>query len=300
MIDFLAQIFTLSMFFAGLRMATPLILASMGGILSERAGVINIALEGMILTGAFFAVWGSYTTGNPWFGVLLAIISGMALAAIHAVVSVYFKADQVVSGTAINILATGLTVYLLQILFGVSGTSPRAVRLPQWDIGIVAFNPMVYIALISVPIIWVILYKTPWGLRIRAVGEHPQAADTVGINVNRWRFICVTLSGAFAGLAGVAISIGEGSYFVNGMSSGRGFIALAAMIFGKWNPLGALGASLLFGFTEAIALRATFQHIPSELVRTLPYVITIIVLAGFIGRARPPKAVGKPYNKGER
>ncbi|WP_353892027.1 ABC transporter permease [Proteinivorax hydrogeniformans] len=300
MLDILTQIFSLSMMFAGLRMATPLILASLGGILSERSGVINIALEGMILTGAFFAVWGSYTTGNPWFGVLLAIVAGMVLASIHALVSVYFKADQVVSGTAINILATGLTVYLLQILFGVSGTSPRAVRLPAWSLGTVSFNPMVYLALILVPIIWFVLYKTPWGLRIRAVGEHPQAADTVGINVNRWRFICVTLSGAFAGLAGVSIAIGEGSYFVNGMSSGRGFIALAAMIFGKWNPFGALGASLLFGFTEAIALRADFQYIPSQLVRTLPYIITIIVLAGFIGKARPPKAVGKPYNKGER
>ncbi|OWZ84777.1 ABC transporter permease [Natranaerobius trueperi] len=296
--EILAELFSLSVIFATLRFATPLILGALGGLISERSGVINIGLEGMMLFGAFAAVYGSGITSNPWMGLILGILAGMLLASIHALVSVKFKADQIISATGINIFATGITVFLLQVLFNTAGTSPRVPRLPAWQImDFFPFRPITYFALILVPLVWIFLYKTPWGLRIRSIGEHPQAADTLGINVNRWRFICVVISGALAGMAGTHLSIGAGSAFVRDMSAGRGFIALAAMIFGKYNPFGALGAALLFGYSEALALRVDLPFIPDELFRAFPYVVTIIVLAGFIGKATPPKAIGKPYNK---
>ncbi len=295
-----AQIFTLSILFATIRLATPLILAALGGIFSERAGVINIALEGIMLSGAFAAIYGMKLTGNPWIGVLFAILVGILIATIHGFVSVYLKANQVVSGTAINIFASGVTVFLLTVLFGVQGTSPRIGRLPNWVIGPFNFGALVYIALIMVPVVWVILYRTPWGLRIRSLGEHPQAADTMGINVNRIRFICVMISGAFAGLAGAHLSIGELGIFQREMSAGRGFIALAAMIFGKWNPIGAFFACLLFAFTNAVSMNVRIPGVPTDLLNAFPYVVTIIVLATFVGRSAAPKAIGKAYDKGER
>ncbi|SFL13205.1 ABC transporter permease [Halanaerobium salsuginis] len=296
----LKQIFSLSLILASFRFATPLILAALGGLFSERSGVVNIALEGMILIGAFAAVYGSASTGNPWIGVLYSMIAGVAFAAILAVVCVLFKANQVVVGTGINIFASGITIFLLQVLFGVKGTSPMVNRLPAFRIFGVRFNPITYIAIVLVPIVWFIFYKTPWGLRIRAIGEHPAAADTLGINVNRWRFISVLISGALAGLAGAHLSIGDGSAFVREMSAGRGFIALAALIFGKWNPLGAFGAAMLFGFAEAIAVRVDFAFIPSELINAIPYVLTLVVLAGFFGKSVAPAASGEPYYKGEK
>ncbi|SHJ56525.1 nucleoside ABC transporter membrane protein [Anaerobranca californiensis DSM 14826] len=299
--DVILQIFTLTILWSTIRQATPLILASLGGIFAERSGVINIALEGIMLTGAFASIYGMHLTGSPWIGLLFAIIVGILIACIHAVVTVIFKTNQVVSGTAINIFASGLTVFLLEIIWKVSGTSPRIGRLPTWTVGPLSFNPIVYIAFIMVPVVWFILYRTPWGLRIRAVGEHPQAADTVGINVNRIRFICVLISGAFAGLAGAHLSIGELGIFQKEMTAGRGFIALAAMIFGKWNPIGAFLASLLFAFAQAVSISGVqIPFIPRELINTIPYVITIIVLASFVGRAHAPKAIGKPYDKSER
>ncbi len=295
----IAQMFTLPLLLISFRYATPLILAALGGVFNERSGVINIALEGMMLFGAFAAVYGSGVTGNPWIGVLYSIGAGLAFALILAIVCVTFKADQIVVATGINIFASGLTIYFLQVLYGVAGTSPRAPRLPSIRILGMRYNPITLIAVALVPIVWFILFKTPWGLRIRSIGEHPSAADTLGINVNRYRFICVLISGALAGLAGAHLSIGEFSAFVREMSQGRGFIALAAMIFGKWHPVGAFGAALLFGYAEAISIRVDFAFIPSELIRAIPYVLTIIVLAGFIGKAIPPKAIGKPYFKGE-
>lgn len=299
--DVFLQIFSLTILWSTLRQATPLILASLGGIFSERAGVINIALEGIMLVGAFAGIFGMQVTGSAWMGVAFSIVVGMIIASIHAVVTVIFKTNQVVSGTAINIFASGLTVFLLNIVWQTSGSSPRIGRLPTWRLGPLAFNPIVYIALIMVPVVWFILYRTPWGLRIRAVGEHPHAADTVGINVNKIRFISVVISGAFAGLAGAHLSLGELGIFQREMIAGRGFIALAAMIFGKWNPVGAFLACLLFAFSQAIAISGVpIPFIPRELINTVPYVVTIIVLAAFVGRSYAPKAIGKAYDKSER
>jgi simple sugar transport system permease protein len=298
--DTLKQIFSLSLILASFRFATPLILAALGGIFSERSGVVNIALEGMMLIGAFAAVYGSASTGNPWIGVLYSMIAGLAFAAILALVCVTFKANQIVVATGINIFASGITIFLLQVLFGVKGTSPIVNRLPAFRVLGVRYNPITYIALILVPVAWFILFKTHWGLRIRSVGEHPAAADTLGISVNKLRFISVLISGVLAGLAGAHLSIGDGSAFVREMSAGRGFIALAAMIFGKWHPVGAFGAAMLFGFAEAIAVRVDFAFIPSELISAIPYVLTLVVLAGFFGKSTPPAASGEPYYKGEK
>ncbi len=296
-------LFSLSILLATLRISTPLILASLGGVFSERAGVVNIALEGMMLMGAFTAATVSYYTHNPWLGVLGALLSGGVLAWLHALASIKFRADQVVSGTAINILAGGLTIFLLRIFFGVEGTTPQVSSLSHWSLtDIISFNPIVYLALLAVPLSWVVLYKTTLGLRLRAVGEHPGAADTAGINVYRMRYLAVVLSGLLAGLAGAHLSIGEGSVFVRFMTGGRGFIALAAMIFGKWHPVGALGASLLFGLAEAVqinlmGIKLFGVTIPSEFISMIPYVVTMLVLAGFVGRSIPPAAVGIPYKK---
>ena len=293
--DIIRSLLSIPLLLASLRFATPLILAALGGTFNERSGVINIGLEGMMLFGAFAAVYGSFMTGNPWVGVFYSMVAGGLFALILAVVCVTLKGDQIVVATGINIFATGLTVYLLQVLYGASGRSPRVPRLPPIRVLGVRYNPMTILALILVPVAWYILFKTPWGLRIRSVGEHPSAADTLGIQVNKYRFICVLISGVLAGLAGAHLSIGDGSSFLRGMTEGRGFIALAAMIFGKWNPLGALGAAFIFGYFEAVAIRVTIPWIPSELLRAIPYVMTIIILAGAIGRATPPASIGEPY-----
>ncbi|HKL74464.1 MAG TPA: ABC transporter permease [Halanaerobiales bacterium] len=297
--DTIKEMLSLSLILASFRFATPLILAALGGIFSERSGVINIALEGMMLFGAFAAAYGSSINGNPWTGVLFAIIAGLMFGAIHALVCVVFKADQIVVGTGINIFATGLTIFLLQVLFNVKGTSPMVARLPFMRIFDVRFSVLTYVALILVPIVWYFFFKTSWGLRIRSIGEHPAAADTLGVKVNRWRFISVLMSGVLAGLAGAHLSIGDGSAFVREMSAGRGFIALAAMIFGKWHPVGAFGAAMLFGYAEAVAVRVDFPFIPSELISAIPYILTIVILAGFFGKSTPPAADGEPYTKGE-
>lgn len=300
------DLFNISILFATLRISTPLILAAIGGVFSERAGVVNIALEGMMLIGAFTAVVVSFYTKSPWLGVLGAMVSGGLLAWLHALASIKFRADQVVSGTAINILAGGLTVFLMRIIFNVEGTTPQVTKLPSWSLTeAISFNPIVYLALLAVPIAWAVLYKTTFGLRLRAVGEHPQAADTVGVNVYKMRYIAVILSGLLAGLAGAHLSIGEGSVFVRFMTGGRGFIALAAMIFGKWHPVGALWASLLFGLAEAVqinlmGIKVLGITVPPEFISMIPYVVTMLVLAGFVGRSTPPAAVGLPYEKGKR
>jgi len=289
----MGTVFDITLLMATLRSATPLILAALGGIFAERSGVINIALEGKMLTGAFAAVVVAYYTGNPWLGVLAAIMTGAIMAFIFAVVSIKYRANQVVSGVAINMLAAGLTVFMMHVFFGTAGTSPAVTRLP--NIG--PFTPLVYLAPLLVIVSFVVLYRTPWGLRIRAVGEHPKAAATVGINVINIRYACVVLSGMLAGIAGAHLSIGTLSVFVRDMTAGRGFIALAAMIFGKWHPLGALGASLLFGFSEALQMRLQGGGIPSQLIQAVPYVFTMVVLAGFVGRATAPAALGEPFRK---
>jgi len=316
--DTLLSIFSVALFAATIRAATPLILAALGGIFSERSGIVNIALEGIMLVGAFFAMVVSFyasKAGVPpalsaWLGVLAAIVAGFLVSMNHAVISIRYRADQIVSGVAVNILAVGLTGFLLQFIFNTSGNSPSVPSLGATTIPLLSSIPIlaeifinqppfVWMALIAVPVASFVLYRTPLGLRLRSVGEHPKAADTVGVNVFKLRYLGVALSGVLAGLAGAYLSIGQLNIFTEGMTSGRGFIALAAVIFGKWNPWGAFGACLLFGFADAlqISLQNAGVNIPSEFLLMLPYLLTLIALAGFIGRSNPPAAAGVPYEK---
>ncbi len=299
--------FELAVLDAALRMATPLILASLGGLFSERSGVINIALEGILLTGAFASILATWYTGDPWSGVAAGIVAGMLVSAIHAVVSIVFKANQIVSGVAINLFAMGSTQFLTWIVWGSSANSPPVSGMAHWslpaDWGPVAravntvishYPPLVYIALASVLVAHVVLWRTPFGLRLRAVGEHPEAADTLGVRVRAMRFAGVLISGALAGLGGAFLALNT-HQFVKNMSAGRGFIALAAMIFGKWNPVGALAACLLFGYAEAVQMGLQGRGIPTQFVQMIPYVLTMVALVGVIGRSRAPASIGKPY-----
>ncbi|HEX9424798.1 MAG TPA: ABC transporter permease [Pyrinomonadaceae bacterium] len=294
----MAEIFTIALIWSTIRLSTPLILAALGGLFSERSGVINIALEGMMLAGAFTAAAVTYAAGNPYTGLLAGMLAGMLIAAIHAVACIRYKADQVVTGTAINILMIGMPAFLSGAFFLSSGSTPQ---IPREQL--IPRLPML-IAFALVPLTWYVLYKTPFGLRLRSVGENPEAADAAGVPVARMRYAGVLLSGALAGIGGAYLSIGQSSLFTRNMTSGRGFIALAALIFGKWRPFQTLLACLLFGFTEAISIQMqgvvklpSGEDIPVQFIQMVPYVLTIIVLAGFIGSSRPPKALGIPYEK---
>ncbi|MCW2961451.1 MAG: transporter permease [Thermoleophilia bacterium] len=283
---------------ATLIFASPLILAALGGLFSERSGIVNIGLEGMMTAGAFFAVYGSATGGNWVFGVVLAILAGAALGLIHAVATITFQADQIVSGTAVILIAAGLVNFLNLTLFGPEG-SPSDLSIPPRIAGVSSLVPLAFIA-VAVSVF--VIFRTPFGLRLRSVGEHPRAADTVGINVYRMRYIAVLISGALAGLAGALISFNVSSYTEN-MVAGNGFIALAALIFGKWKPVPVMLACLLFGFSQGLASRlGGVGWLPEalkspELLNSLPYVITLIAIAGFVGKSVAPAAVGKPYVK---
>lgn len=287
------DIFSLALIFSTLRLATPLLLAALGGLFSERAGIINIALEGLMLAGAFTAATVTHYAGNPWVGLLAAVGAGILIAAIHAVVCIEFKADQVVSGTAINILMLGVPALLSGAFFESTGATPQ---IPREDL--IPVMPTV-IAFVLVPLIWYVLYRTPFGLRLRAVGENPEAADTAGISVSRIRYTAVLLSGALAAIGGAYLSIGQSSLFTRNMTAGRGFIALAALIFGKWRPLQTMLACLLFGCAEAIAIQmqGVITYVRVEYIQIIPYVLTMVVLAGFIGHSRAPRALGQPYEK---
>ncbi len=286
----------LTFIMATLRATTPLLLAALGGVFSERAGVVNIALEGIMLAGAWGAAYFSFISGSAWIGLLGAVFIGVIMAGLHAVASIKYYADQVVSGTAINLLAVGFTEFMLNRIWGQAGSSPEVASLP--NIG--PLNFMIYLAFILAIVSWVALYRTPWGLRLRSVGEHPLAADTLGIDVFKMRYAGVLLSGVLGGLAGASLSIGLLSRFVDGMSAGKGFIALAAMIFGKWNPLGAVGATLLFGASQSLSVifqLMGIQGIPTQFFNMLPYVLTMLILAGFVGKSVAPAADGIPYRK---
>lgn len=298
---------------ATLRMATPLIFAGLGGVFSESSGVVNIGLEGMMIIGAFFAVYGSFLTGSAVVGIIFAAIAGGAIAAIHAFLSINMRADQVISGTAINLFATALASFLIFVVFKTGGQTNLVAQLPYNipsfinKIPVVGsliggLNWFVYAAFILVFVSNFVLYKTPFGLRIRAVGEHPAAADTLGINVYKMRYICVILSGVLAGIGGASLSIGLSNIFREGMTAGRGYIALAAMIFGNWKPKGTMFACLLFAFGSALQINAQLLSfkIPDEIYAMIPYVLTMLALAGFVGKTTAPAADGVAYIKGQR
>jgi general nucleoside transport system permease protein len=292
------------------RLATPIVLGMLAGVMCERCAVINIAIEGMMLTAAAVGYMIALYTQDIWVGLLAAVISGGLMAALHAVLSIHFMVDQIISGTVINILAVGVSGYiraafLLKNPFGGVGVFPYVFQnTPLWNIPIIGpiffqYQPMVYAAIILVPLIWFLLFRTPWGLRTRAVGEHPRAADTLGINVFKVRYINVILAGCIAGLGGAWFSLETVGHFDDLMTNGRGFIALAAMIFGNWNPIGGMLGAMLFGFADALNFKFQILEVavPYQFIGMLPFILTMIAVSGVIGKTIPPAADGQPYQK---
>jgi ABC-type uncharacterized transport system permease subunit len=294
---------------ATLRYATPLTFGALGGIISERSGVVNIALEGMMLTGAFFGIFGADLLDSWFLGLLVGMAAGGIVALLYAFFAIHLRADQIVGGTAINFLALGITGYIFLDHYGDQGTPDNIPRVPDVSIpgikdlsffgdAIGKTNLLTWVALVGAVLLWVFLFRTPRGLRMRAVGEHPRAAETVGISVIRTRYVAVVCSGVLAAMGGAYLSIAFVGSFNQGMTAGRGFIALAAVIFGKWSPGGAVAAAMLFGFSTALAQRLpAFSPSAAVLFQALPYVLTLIAVAGVIGRSRPPAADGQPYVK---
>jgi ABC-type uncharacterized transport system permease subunit len=293
---------------ATLRFATPLTFAALGGLVSERSGVVNIGLEGMMLMGAFFAAWGADVTGSWVGGIVIGVLAGMALAVIHAVFAVLLRADQILSGFALTFIAAGLTGYLYVDKYGERGTPDDLPVVPDVHLPIEGWtfigralsdqNLLVWGGLLSVLVVWFVLFRMARGLRLRSVGENPRAAETVGVNVIRMRFTAVVISGGLAALGGAFLSIGFVHSFTENMTAGRGYIGLAAMIFGRWHPFGLLGATMLFGFGSALAQRLPeLSEQAATLFQALPYVLTLIAVAGLVGRSRPPAADGIPYRR---
>ncbi len=308
--NFLFEMFTILATI--LRFATPLIFAAIGGIFSEKSGVINIGLEGMMIMGAFFGVWGTHISNNSLVGILCAVIFAGLTAIIHAVLSVFLRANQVISGIGINLFSASITSYLIQKLFNSQGQtsivkvvpypSEMFAKIPVIGKFLSELNWFVIAALILVVVSWFVLYKTNIGYRIRAVGEHPKAADTLGINVYRTRFLCVLLSGILAGLGGASLSIANENLFRVGMVSGRGYIALAAMIFGNWKPQTTFVACLIFALSqtfEIISQKFGF-NIPLEIYFMMPYILTMIAIAFFVRKSNSPLSLGEFYDKGKR
>ncbi|PIC58736.1 sugar ABC transporter permease [Sporosarcina sp. P12(2017)] len=302
--------------------AAPLIFTAIGGVFSERSGVINIGLEGLMIMGAFIGIlfnlffadtFGAWT---PWIALIVAMLVSALFATLHAIASISFRADQVVSGVAINMLGLAVALFSVKMIFGKGQTDFIQQKIPRFnvpfleDIPIIGpmFFKLVYgssIMAIAVAFIaWFVIYKTPFGLRLRSVGEHPMAADTMGIKVTKTRYIAVLISGGLAGIGGAVYSQTITNDFGHATINGQGFMALAAMIFGKWHPLGAMGAALFFGFAQALAISSSsikfLEDIPAVYFHIFPYVLTILALAGFLGKAKAPKALGKPYVKGNR
>ncbi|HEX3616576.1 MAG TPA: ABC transporter permease [Solirubrobacteraceae bacterium] len=304
------EVFTWSAVIAsGLTFATPLLFGALGGIISERSGVVNIALDGMMLMGCYFGIFGADICNSWVLGALIGMASGGLLALIHAYFSIHLRANQVVSGYAINFLAYGLTGYLFVSHYGDNGSPGTLPQVPNITIpgvdhtaffggAIGSTSVLTWVGLLLVPVVWWFLFRTRAGLRLRAIGEQPRAASTVGLKVIATRYAAVVTSGVFAALGGVYLADGFDGSFNFQMTDGRGFIALAAVIFGKWNPFGALAATLLFGLSSALAFRLqTFSQTLATLFQALPYVLTLVAVAGLIGRSRPPAASGIPYVK---
>ena len=293
------SILTIAFISQCLRISVPYSLPALGATVSERGGVVNIALEGILLISAFATTVGTFFTGSPLFGVVCGIAAGALTAFLHGIITITLKADQIVSGIGINLLAVGLTKFCCQLIFNSSSNSARIPGIEEWPvIGSIPIldNPFVVLTFILAILLQIVLFKTRFGLRLRSVGEFPAAAESLGVNVQRMRHAGVIISGILAGIGGTWLAFNQHS-FTDGMSAGRGFIALAAMIIGKWNPLGALAACLLFGVAESLSiqLQSASQYI--QFIQLIPYVVTMIVLAGFIGRAVPPAADGIPYEK---
>ncbi|MDF2606624.1 MAG: sugar transporter, permease protein [Bacillales bacterium] len=317
-LDILAIITT-----ATLYTSAPLVFTALGGVFSERSGVVNIALEGLMLFGAFIGIVSTLLLENsfgeltPWIALVFAAVGSGAFAGLHALASITFKADQTVSGVAINFMALGISVFAIKKIFeGKGQTDFIQNRIDKIDIPILSDIPILgdlffqsvpltsYIAIVLAFAVWFIIFKTPFGLRLRAVGEHPAAADTMGINVIKMRYTAVIISGMLAGIGGAVYAISISGNFSSVTIAGQGFLALAAMIFGKWHPLGTLAAAMFFGFAQALGITGAYipvvKDLPSAFLTMLPYVLTILALTGFVGRAEAPKALGIPYEKGKR
>lgn len=302
--------------------AAPLIFTAIGGVFSERSGVVNIGLEGLMVIGAFIAIVfnltfaGTFGAWTPWISILVAMLVAGVFSILHAVASISFRADQVVSGVAINMLGIAVALFSIKMMYGKGQTEYVNYKIPRFDMPILQDIPIIgpmffktvygtsILAIAVALIAWFVIYKTPFGLRLCSVGEHPMAADTMGINVTRTRYIAVIISGALAGIGGAVYAQTMTGNFDHTTINGQGFMALAAMIFGKWHPLGAMGAALFFGFAQALKISSAniefLANVPDVYLHILPYVLTILALAGFIGRARAPKANGQPYIKGSR
>ncbi|GAK38876.1 ABC transporter permease [Paenibacillus urinalis] len=307
--------------------ATALVFAALGGIFSERSGVTNLGIEGFMIFGAFaagvsahYAQEAGMTGGQAaWVGLVTAGVLGLVVSLIHAVASITFKADQIISGIVINFLAAGSTLYMVKLLFDGSGETPLIDGFKKWNpelFGVklaeipffgnvfIHHYPSTFLAVLFVILTFLFLYKTPFGLRLRSVGEHPSAADTMGINVTKYRYLAVMVSGALAGIGGAVLTLTTTNVFAHNTISGQGYIAIAAMIFGKWNPIGAFGAALFFGLSQAvrnyIQMFEWAQAIPQEIIFMLPYLLTVIVLVAAVGRSAAPAALGQPYDPGKR
>lgn len=292
-----------------LRMGTPMALTALGGTMSERSGVTNIGLEGILTAGAFAAVVGSYLTGNPWIGVLLAMVMGVAISSVHAFIAITAGGNQNVSAMALIMLANGFSAVGLSAIFKTSGSSaqvnalsssPLLAKIPVVGDFMSRLSPLVYLAFVLLFVVWYLMKHTPLGLRITMTGEAPRAAETAGISVAKIRYFSVLASGLLGGLGGAYLSLGQMNLFQDGMVSGRGYLALGAVIMGKWNPVGAFFAAMFFGLFDAIQLYVQMIPnfpVPHEFIEMIPYAASLIVLAGFIGKAEGPAAIGKPYSK---
>jgi general nucleoside transport system permease protein len=303
--------FLVALLAAGVRLATPLLLAALGEIFAERAGVLNVGLEGMMLVGALFAFIGSFYTHSPWLGLLCGMMAAGLVSLLHAYLSITVAADQVVSGLGINLLSLGLVTFVYRALFGVTSLPPTAQRFHETAIpglsrlpvlGDILFrhHALVYLSLVLVPIAFVVLFRTTFGLRVVAVGEDPGTADAVGIGVCRMRYACVIVGGLLAGMAGSSLSLGQLNLFRETMVAGRGYIAIAVVMLGHWNPFGALAAALLFGVVDSLQLRLQavgIGSLPPQALLALPYLVTVLVLASRAGRAVAPRALSVPYVK---